>query len=580
MKNNENIGRGFSDLTRFVKRSPHWSYLLLGAVIFNLINYFILKNINIVIFGIIGSYILLIALDWLFIRIAKISFPFKRLLYLDFASFSISMVFFWVLYLLHVFGSNYEIMLMVAISSATLLRVLIFYTYYSDRPIRLSVPSLNYTYSAILCLFLIFRQWYVIIPFVASSVIYLIGGIVFIKSSTREFSRKYGVSASKILQMFLNYNSRQDQDEVGKKFFSKIYNHSTRIPVKVIDIIRADGSRMVTEVFPYIHPGPFGELGSSNLPIRLQRILPDLGSDLMTFHTTTTNSNNCSGDEDIEIIAQAVKDCLGKMEYTDRVSRFKKINAGRIVIGVQRMGDSAFGAIIPEKEHFDDVKLKEGLKIISAVEQKQARNFALIDAQNNFMEKTKELDNCGYLSKAFIRELERLDNKFPARAGYYRIYEPAGDLGAMGIQALSIDAGGRINTIVLTDSNNITTEVIETARKLVGDSVYSMEIYTTDNHALNANNLDINPLGKSGEVERIASMIYKSVKMSINDIQDVRIGAYTKNVRVRMGQENAYQSLIDSTFSSLKAAKYTILITLPSSIAASLLVFRFVIPFA
>ena len=580
LKEKKGEGRGFSDLSRFVKRSPHWSYLLLGAVIFNLINYFILKNVNIVLFGIIGSYILLIALDYVFVRIVKLTFPLKRILYLDFTSFSISMLFFWILYFIRVFGNNYEIMLMVAISSATLLRVLIFYTYYSDRPLRLAVPSLNYTYSAILCLFLIFRQWYEIIPFVVSSVIYLIGGIIFIKSSTKEFSKRYGVSASKILQMFLNYNSDRDQDEVGKKFFSRIYNHSTRVPVKVMDILREDGSRMVTAVFPYIHPGPFGELGSSNLPIRLQKLLTNLGSDVMTFHTTTTNSNNCSGDEDISIIADAVKQSITGMEYNSTVSRFKKITSGKIVIGLQKFGNSAFGAIIPEKEHFDDVKLKEGLKIISHVEQKHADNLALIDAQNNFAEKTKELDNCSFLSKSFSRELERLESKYPARVGYYRIYEPASELGAMGIQTISIDAGGKINSIVLTDSNNITAEVIEAARKAVGDSVYSLEIYTTDNHALNANNLDINPLGKSGDIAGIAEMIARCVALSIKDIQNVRIGFATRTVRVRMGQENAYQSLIDSTFRSLKAAKYTILITLPSSIAASLLVFRFVFPFA
>ena len=80
MKGKKGEGRGFSDLSRFVKRSPHWSYLLLGAIAFNLVNYFILKNVNIVLFGIVGSYILLITLDYLFVRFVKISFPLKRIL--------------------------------------------------------------------------------------------------------------------------------------------------------------------------------------------------------------------------------------------------------------------------------------------------------------------------------------------------------------------------------------------------------------------------------------------------------------------------------------------------------------------
>lgn len=578
MKERNESEKGFSDLSRFVKKSPRSSILILGIFLFNVINYLILRNINVVVFGIIGSYLVLIALDLIFVRLVHIKFPFRRILYLDFTSFAFSMVFFWILFLLRIFGNSYEIMLMVSISSATLLRVLIFYTYYSDNPVRLAVPSLNYTYAAILCLSLLYSQWYFIIPFIISSVIYLLAGLIFIKSSTKEFSREYGVSASKILQVFLNYNSHKDQEEIGKKFFSRIYSHSSRIPVKTIDILREDGSRLVTAVFPYIHPGPFGELGSSNLPIRLQKMLPEIKSDLMVFHTTTTNSNNCSGDDDIRIIASAVKDSVSGMKYEDRISRFKKITSGKIVIGLQSLGGAAFGALIPEKEHFDDVKLKEGLKIISTVESKLKINLAIIDAQNHFREKTKELDNCGHLGKTINRELERMECKYDAMAGYYQVYEPTSELGAMGIQALSFDAGGKVNSIVLTDSNNITTDVIERSREIVGDAVYSLEIYTTDNHALNANNLDINPLGRSGQVEKIAQMIAKTVRLSIQNIQRVKIGSATRSVRVRMGQENAYQGLIDSTFRSLRSAKYTIMITIPSSIAASLILFRLAIP--
>jgi putative membrane protein len=148
----------------------------------------------------------------------------------------------------------------------------------------------------------------------------------------------------------------------------------------------------------------------------------------------------------------------------------------------------------------------------------------------------------------------------------------------MGIQALSLDSGGKVNSIVLTDSNNITTDVIERTREIVGNSVYSLEIYTTDNHSLNANNLDINPLGRSGEVEKLAQMIAKTVRLSIQNIQKVMIGSATRTVKVKMGQENAYQGLIDSTFRSLRAAKYTIMITIPSSVAASLILFRIAIP--
>lgn len=561
-----------------LKRSPHWSVLsaLTGVVLF--VDYLFIRNLYDVVVGILGSLLLVIALDLIFVKLTKTHFPARRIYFLNFMSFALSSIFFWVIFSIKLF-QNIESLLMVSISSATLLRVLIFYTYYSDRLSKFFIPALNYTYAAIFALSIAYRELITIIPFIISSIVYVIGGIIFVKSSTKEFSKEYGESATKIIQMFLNYNNNEASLEVGNKFFGQIYAHSRRVPVKVIDVLRADDSRLVTMVFPYVHPGPFGTLGSSDLPLRLQHRLADMGTDLMVFHTTTTNSNNCSGDIDVDEIASGVKLCLKDMDYTDTISRFKKINVGKYVIGMQKFGNYGFGAIIPEREPFDDVKLKEGLDIIHHVEKESLKEFAVIDAQNFFTEKAPELDNCEGMENAFSRELNRLEAKFPARLGYYRIYEPMPELGSMGVQAIVTETAGRYQAIVLTDSNNITRELIEESRRLVEDDISNLEIYTTDNHYVNANNLDVNPLGRSGKASETADLIKRTVLMAKNSITDVKIGMKSHTVRVKMGEENTYERLIDSVFNSLKTAKYTILITIPSSIIASIAIFRFVVPF-
>ncbi|MCL4341207.1 MAG: DUF2070 family protein [Candidatus Thermoplasmatota archaeon] len=570
--------KGFSDLSKFVKRSPKWYNIIWLTAIIMAFDYFLLRSLYLVLVGILGSYLLLISIDELFVKIAHIFFPFRRILFLDFLSLLIASVFFWVIYFLKIFN-NPEIMLMISVSSATMLRVLIFYTYYSDRPLKFIPPTLNYTFAAMVALSVIFREWITIIPFVASSIIYVVCGIIFVKSSTRGFAREYGESPAKIIKMFLNYNNEDVSQEVGNKFFGKLYRHVRRVPVKVLDVRRAaDDTRMTTMVFPYVHPGPFGTLGSSDLPSRLQSRLADLGSDLMVFHTTTTNSNNCAGDEDIDVIAKAVRESLEDMNYVGTMSRFKKINVGKYSIGMQRFGDYGVGAIIPEREPFDDVKLREGLKVIHHIEKTTLKEFAAIDAQNNFREKAPELSSCEGMDKAFERELKRLESKYPARAGYHRIKVDFPELGPMGIQAFVTEIQGKYQAVVLTDSNNVTTEVIERAREKTSNWLGSLEIYTTDNHYVNVNNLDVNPLGKEGDVNEIATLIARTVEIAKNNITDVKIGMRTAQVRVHMGDENTYERLIDSVFNSLRTAKYTIIITIPSSIIASIAVFRFLVP--
>ncbi len=571
-------GKAFSDLTKLIKKSPHWTLLTLYSAIILLIDYYLLKDLVLIIVGILGSFVLVNLFDVIFVKVTKTHFPARRIYYLNFMSLGFYSIFFWIALAVHLFTSV-ESMLMVSISSATLLRVLIFYTYYSDKPSKFFLPALNYTYAATIAFFLTFRNPLVVIPFIISSIIYVIGGIIFVKSSTKEFSKEYGESATKIIQMFLNYNNNEESVEVGNKFFSQIYAHSRKVPVKVIDVLKKDNSRMVTMVFPYVHPGPFGTLGSSDLPQRLQNRFSDLGNDLMVFHTTTTNSNNCSGDPDIDEIANGVRGCLKDMKYTETISRFKKINAGKHVIGMQKFGNYGFGAIIPEREPFDDVKLKPGLEIIKQVEKDSLDEFALIDAQNFFTEKAPELDNCEDMANVFSRELDRLESKYPARMGYARIHEEMHELGSMGVQAIVTQTGSNHQAIVLTDSNNITREAVELARELVDGEVQLLEIYTTDNHYVNANNLDINPLGQSNTLESAADLIRRTVLEAKKNTTDVRIGMKSQTVKVKMGEENTYQKLIESVFTSLKMAKYTIIITIPSSIIASIAVFALALPY-
>ena len=56
-------------------------------------------------------------------------------------------------------------------------------------------------------------------------------------------------------------------------------------------------------VFPYVHPGPFGEIGTSNLPFKIYSRTSDISQETMVFHTSTTNSNNCASDADVDNLA-------------------------------------------------------------------------------------------------------------------------------------------------------------------------------------------------------------------------------------------------------------------------------------
>lgn len=570
--------RTFADLSRYIRKSPSWSNYILPITIVLTIDYVLIKNILVVLVGILGSYFLVIFLDMIFARYSRFSFPTRRILFLNFLSLLIWSLFFWIIYFTKLF-SDIESMLMISISSAALLRILIFYVYYSEKNLKAIVPSLSYTYSAIVTLTLVYHDPITVFPFVISSVVYVVAGLVFAKSSTRKFAEEFGEDPTKLIQFFLNFQSSDDSKEIGEKFFNKMYQHTRKIPVKVLDVLSKNGKRKVALIFPYIHPGPFATLGSSDLPNRLQSRLAELDSDLMVFHTTTTNSNNCSGDKDIDAIAEGIREAIKKVSYVSEMSRFKKIIIGKYVVGMVKFGPYGIGSLIPEKTPFDDVSLKEGLKLMHSIEKAGAKDFAAIDAQNFFYHGAPELNDCSGITDGLVREFNRLQSKFPARIGYARVNPNLQGLAAMGIQAIVMELNGKYHAIVLTDSNNITSELIELSREKAADMVSSLEIYTSDNHYVNANTLDMNPLGERGNLQEISEAILKTVANAKEDVEDVQVGMATENVKVRMGDDNSFENLLNIVFSSVRRAKYTILITIPSSVFASIMIFRMMAPF-
>ncbi len=560
--------RTFAELTRFIYKSPHWRNFLIPIAAIFAFDYFLVRRIDLLLVGIIGSFLLVLILDEIFVKVAKFVFPFRRILFMDFLSLVIWSIYFWILYAIHF--TSIENLIMISLSSVGLVRVIILYGYYSENSSKTIFPSLNYTYAGVIMLYPVVHNSLGLVAYFLSSLVFVAAGAIFVKRSTRKFQEEFQESPTEMIKFFLNYRSAKDSEKIGQKFFEKIYSHSRKVPVKVMDIVTSGGNRKAVLVFPYIHPGPFGRIGSSDLPERLQLRLKDLGADLLVFHTTTTNSNNCRGDEDIDLIADAVRKALDRMKFSNTMSRFKKITVGKYVISLQRIGEFAFSALVPEKTPFDDVSLSEGLKVIDSLRKDSVEDIALIDAQNHFTDGVRELKECTTFIPAMKRELSRMQPKFPARIGYFRTTATMDGLASMGVQAIVLNAGDQYQAIVLTDSNNVTTEVIEKARELSAKDVEGLEIYTSDNHVVNAGTLDMNPLGSRCDPVKLAELISKTVKLAKDDVEDVRVGMASETVKVHMGDENTFQNLIDVVFSSIRTAKYTIMAAIPLSMLTSI----------
>ncbi|EQD38825.1 hypothetical protein B1A_17108 [mine drainage metagenome] len=306
--------------------------------------------------------------------------------------------------------------------------------------------------------------------------------------------------------------------------------------------------------------------------------MDDIKCDLMVFHTTTTNDNNCSGEEDVASISNGISAALLSSKSADNMAKIRKVNASKYSISIFRFGDFGFGAILPEREPFDDISLPEGKKVMESVIESGASDFAVIDAQSNFTPGVVELIDCSLLIRPFEREFHRMEPKYPIMAGYARGSYNTESLGQMGIQVLAFRQETETSIIILTDSNNITRELMDKLRGRLSDLSKNVEIYTTDNHVVNGSTLDMNPLGQRDDLEKLTEKIRSIVEICISSIRECSAKMGSADVKVKMGSEESYQELLDTVFTSVKISKKLAAIIIPAACLIPLIITYLIFP--
>ena len=554
-----------------MRRSPKLISYVIPLLIFLSLDYIVTGKMLYILLIILLPLALVIIFDKMFIAATHFYFPIRRVFFQDFLNFFIAGVYFLILSALFP-HMPFVFSAVIAATSTALMRSMVFFVYYTERAQYLILPSMMYTISTLIPALVLMPSANLLIDAVISSLIFTAGGISFAYFPIRRFTKEFGQSPISILNFFLNIHSKSDT-ETGNMFFSKLYGNKRTVPVKIVSIENMNHARKVLMIFPYVHPGPFGSIGTSNLPSKLQERLADLSTDVMVFHTSTTNSNNSASDADVDTIAEGVRSGLENLAYTDVCTKIKKMNSGKISVSMIRIGNFGIGSLIPEREKFDDVSLTEGLKITERMKQSGADDFIVVDAQNHFSHGASALSDCSLHSKTFEREFAKNEPKNRIIAGYSRVEGKSPGLGPMGIQCIVFSNQGKYQAVVLTDSNNIKDEVMGLAEKKVDGLVSNLDIFTTDNHYVNQGTLDMNPLGERDDNEFVSDLIKESVEKAISNCEECVAGEASTDVTVSMGEENMFEKLLTSVFSSLKGAKYSIFGIVAVTVISSFLVF-------
>ncbi|MEM0077746.1 MAG: DUF2070 family protein [Thermoplasmata archaeon] len=562
----------FLSLRNRLFRSPN-IIVSLGTVLVILVIYEIFAHINIKDFILlfIGPYFLLIGLDALFFKITKQYFPWERLFLLE----EIVFIFVFIVYLIFliIFSEKFVVSLLLSLSLSTFLRYMFLKPFLNVNEKTLTIFSLNYVFSlTIMYIFTGYSLFY-LIPFYISSILFYYSSRFFIYYLSREFRMEYNLDPVKYVGYFINYLSQRSTDDLlSLNNFLKVMYSVKELPIQVIALRKKNNELKGLLIFPYIHPGPFGEVGCSNLPYRIAKKLEPVSKNVMVFHTSSTHDENCSGEEDIEKIVKTIKESLNIMKFYDTgtdVSRY----VDKINFRYQVLGDTLMLTLLPINNGFDDVSLEEGMKVMRKMKSSNIRNVVIIDAHNNFHINYRILKEIDQNSLKKIKENLKDMKRVKIAAGFSNHKYESGSVGPLGIQTLVLKTN-RTYAYVLLDGNNVVLGLREKILKSLDGIVDDLEIYTTDNHIVNMDPKDLNPIGNKDDENILIENIRESLFEAIKDMEEVQIGTHTTRVLVKVGGKGYVEKVSEIVGRMVKRLRVSILIVILSFIF-SILIFYF-----
>ncbi|MCL4412342.1 MAG: DUF2070 family protein [Candidatus Thermoplasmatota archaeon] len=549
-------------LRRFAFRAPKFYLVLPLIVVLIPLFYFTSLDLRFT-FIYTLSIASLIIWDLLSPRIFKFKFPPQRVLFLNVVSLYFATIFYLIVIAFHFLKP--PLALLVSITSIPFLRTMVYITFTNKNVVLIHTIAISFSLLFSFYIGLLDPKYTIfILPLVLSSIVYALTSHLFVKLSVSRFVKEFSTDPIKILREFVNTVTTEiSYNVILKKFFEDMY--ATLAPREISLLRMKSESQNLTMVFPYVHPGPLGDLGSSNISAKLQKNHED--QKLMVFHTTTTHDDNCAGDSEIDKISKVI-DESGKESTYCYEPYFGKY------LTFLPLGDGGIFFISPDDPRFDDVKITEGRKIVRKAKLLGLKWAVTIDQHNNNMDEPKELEDISYLLKEVEQAVKSRKSKKTISVAYSRSVPEYKDIGPGGIAFVSISIGSKKIAIILFDGNNMEYEFRQKVESSL-DGYDKILVCTTDNHIVNTNGLNVNPVGRFSDHDEIVKIVKKLEEDTLNQ-KEVRMEYVKRDIWLKVAGENQWAKINSIIKSSVNKAKVLSVASIVVSIALSLIIFKII----
>jgi putative membrane protein len=442
--------------------------------------------------------------------------------------------------------------IVIAYSVIFWLRHSVFVTISNSNHLRSLPASINQGLLGVTFAFILIPEWQFkdILLVILLHLIFLFAVIVYVNVVASPIKRNFKADGLALSRHMIDHMTEGGTSGLRElENFFKSFSQRADIDIGVISFKPIGKSRpKVLLIVPSVHPGPFGRLGGSDLPVKLQNQLKGTADHVFVPHGPAIHDMNISVSKECNKISKWVKNILPSIGYYNVATRNIALKEN-ITLLAQRFGDMVLLTYTSAPNPTDDIESNIGVTIRDSLMKQNFSDVLFIDAHNcvkpgsgsilSGTNKANLLINTALQTASKTKEIPEGNIRVGYSSDTSFTVENDG-IGSCGIQVVIIETliedkektqRSHRMAYVLFDGNNMKMGLRENLLSSLKDLVSTAEILTTDNHAVNATIGGFNPVGLKAPWKMLIHRTKKLVKMAINDLEAVEVGYKTGKIQ-------------------------------------------------
>ncbi len=358
-------------------------------------------------------------------------------------------------------------------------------------------------------------------------------GIVFF-AIDQTFRNELGLGGMEVINTFISFLSgeRREIEEALGKIGKKAKT------LAGIVLFKRDGKNVLW-VVPGVHPGPFANIGGSDLPSRLQDEFKKM--EVFCFHGPSSHELNPVSRKEFPKLFDALRRGIDSLKFSPQASRLEKSVGKEVVVTRQLLGGRPLHVAYKYMGTSEDIHASVG----GAVAMMEGKPI-LIDGHNRleralldgfwaselagggaYMEGSIDYgDETAFEIFQLIEQMKKepKTGNMKIGVGNKKLGTPERGIGRLGVQSAVLEVEGQKTAYVLIDGNNLIEGLREEIELGLNEMVDEVVVATTDNHSVNSLMSDLNPVGAQIPPSDVVSACRKATAKAVEDLERAEVG--------------------------------------------------------